>query len=161
MINMELSFIATEILKAASMHRKGMPFKAAKELSTDASFYFSACFDGRARLGACVTVSPSPQHGFETFFSLDFAEKLAKCSTPLRKVKPISIAKALSTARKEAKQAEDDFNKTNHHPAGAKQWRVYMLRLGAKVHTAETLVFIQGLADACGTEGPEAVESKH
>jgi hypothetical protein len=38
MINMELSFIATEILKAADMHKKGMPFTAAKEMSTAVSF---------------------------------------------------------------------------------------------------------------------------
>ena len=65
MINYELSFVQTEILKAGECHRKGMPYKAQKAMSTAGSIYMTACCDGRARLGMIVTLSPSPQHGFE------------------------------------------------------------------------------------------------
>ena len=55
----------TEILKAGECHRKGMAYQAQKAMSTAGSIYMTACCDGRARLGMIVTLSPSPQHGFE------------------------------------------------------------------------------------------------
>lgn len=151
MINLELSFIATEILKVTDMHRKGIPFKASKEMSTAATLYFfSACFDGRARLGACVTVSSSPQHGLETWFSLEYAQKLAQCSTPLKRVRPFPFDKAVKAARKAAKEAEQAFHQTNQKPQGAKAFREFMLRQGAMLHTEEILRYMEKLAAAAG-----------
>ena len=65
MINYELSLVQTAILGAGECHRKGLPYKATKSLSTAGVIYMTACCDGRARLGMVVTLSPSPQHGFE------------------------------------------------------------------------------------------------
>jgi len=91
LINYELSFLATEILKAADMHRKGIPFRAQRGMSTGATFYLSSCCDGRARLGACITISQAPQHGFESWFGLKYAEQLMNCRAPLVKVKPDAL----------------------------------------------------------------------
>ena len=72
MINYELSFVQTEILKAGEMHRKGNTYKAQKAMSTAGSLYMTACCDGRARLGMVVTLSASPQHGFGSWFTLKY-----------------------------------------------------------------------------------------
>jgi len=147
MINIELSLLATEILKASDMHKKGIPYKAQKELSTAASFYFCACCDGRARIGACVTISQSPQHGFESWFSLRYAEQLAACRVPLFQVTPVPVAEALQAAAQAAEEAADKFAKANPNPQGAKQWRSYSLLQGTAAHTAETLSYLQRLMD--------------
>eukprot|EP00928_Gymnodinium_smaydae_P004270 TRINITY_DN11473_c0_g1_i1.p1 TRINITY_DN11473_c0_g1~~TRINITY_DN11473_c0_g1_i1.p1 ORF type:complete len:1078 (+),score=154.72 TRINITY_DN11473_c0_g1_i1:45-3278(+) len=146
-INHEISMITTEIQKATDMHKKGMPYKAAKEASTAASLYFCACWDGRARLGTCVTVSSSPQHGFETWFSLKFAQQLASCRVPLSTVKCIPFAQALETAAQEAEEADTRFSKMDKNPQGPKQYRVFCLASGAATHSAETLQHLQKIAD--------------
>ncbi|KAK3246993.1 hypothetical protein CYMTET_43498 [Cymbomonas tetramitiformis] len=159
LINQELSLIHTEILKAADMHQKGLPYQAQKELSTAASFYFCACCDGRAHVGACVTVSQSPQHGFESWFSLQFAEQLAASRVPQRQIKPVPMADAQEAAVRAAQETAKKLAEwgTDPTPQGAKQWRVFALQQGAAVHAAETTVFLQKLTDARdGTDAGDA-----
>jgi len=70
MINFELSFVQTEILKAGQMHSEGKEYRAQKAMSTAGVIYMTSCCDGRARLGMIVCLSPSPQHGFESWFTV-------------------------------------------------------------------------------------------
>merc|ERR1719220_1868234 len=107
-------------MTASEAHRKGQPFKAKKESSTAASFYFQACCDGSARLGACVTLSQSPQHGFETWFSLQYAETLESLRVPLVKVSPEPMDKVLKEATQAAADAKAHIEGMQD-PQGAKQ----------------------------------------
>jgi len=146
MINNELTFLATEILKAADMHTKGLPFRAQKEMSTAATFYFSACCDGRARLGVCLCISQSPQHGYKSWFTLRYAEQLCKCSAPLVRVKPVDFDKALKDAQKAADEAAARFApRAGAPPTGPKAYRVWALQAGQAGHTAEQLAVLQQL----------------
>eukprot|EP00927_Polykrikos_kofoidii_P081232 TRINITY_DN7844_c0_g1_i4.p1 TRINITY_DN7844_c0_g1~~TRINITY_DN7844_c0_g1_i4.p1 ORF type:complete len:1190 (+),score=219.62 TRINITY_DN7844_c0_g1_i4:74-3643(+) len=162
LINAELSFLATEILKASEQHKKGMAFKAAKEFSTAASFYFSACCDGRALLGACVSITQSPQHGFESWFSLRYAEQLAACRVPLSKVVAVPMEKMLQDATVAAEEAAERFARwgDSPNPQGAKQYRVFCLQSGAATHTAETLEYLHKLADQRDGTAPEEEEEE-
>ena len=148
-----------EILKAADMHRKGIPFRAAREMSTGASLYFSACCDGRARLGACVTVSPSPQHGFETWFGLKYAAELMKCRAPLVKAKAVDIGKAIEAAEKKAEGAAAAFAKSNPRPTTAKSAVARALCQGQMEHAQANLDCLRRLSvggpaggNGCGME---------
>jgi len=114
-------------------------------MSTGATFYFSSCCDGRARLGACITISQAPQHGFESWFGLKYAEQLMKCRAPLVKVKPVKIDKALEAAEKKAKDCAAAFANMNPNPVGAKQTVAYNLRKGQKEHSRETLEWMRRL----------------
>ena len=156
-----------EILKAADMHRKGIPFRAAREMSTGASLYFSACCDGRARLGACVTVSPSPQHGFETWFGLKYAKELMKCRAPLVKAKPVDIGKAIEAAEKRAADTAAAFAKSNPRPTTAKSAVAHALCRGQKEHAQANLDCLRRLSGngpaggkGCGDEDAAAESRK-
>lgn len=161
LINFELSFVATEIMRATDRHEKGMPYKAAKEASTSASYYLSACCDGRARLAACVTVSQSPQHGGETWFSLRYAQQLAACRVPLKRIAPQPWDTALADASRAVEEAAETFERWGPTPSpqGAKQYRVFCLQSGAVTHTAETLECLHKLEDRKnGHVAPEELE---
>jgi len=154
LINYEISMITTEVLRAGEAHRMGRPYKAAKESSTAASFFFCACCDGRARLGACVNISQSPQHGFETWFSLNYAESLTSLHVPLVKVKSVPLDQSLKTAAAAAEEAKEAFEKMGP-PQGPKQHRIYCLASGEVTHTAETLAFLKRLADEMEGNAPD------
>ena len=130
MINYELSFVQTEILKAGDMHRKGLEYRAQKSQSTAGSLYMTSCCDGRAKLGMIVTLSPSPQHGFESWFTLKYAEALVKLSAPLVKQASVNLSKALTDAGKEAIKRQESFAKSPQNPQGKNQMYNYIAKLG-------------------------------
>eukprot|EP00929_Paragymnodinium_shiwhaense_P029291 TRINITY_DN16815_c0_g1_i2.p1 TRINITY_DN16815_c0_g1~~TRINITY_DN16815_c0_g1_i2.p1 ORF type:complete len:1107 (+),score=237.16 TRINITY_DN16815_c0_g1_i2:88-3321(+) len=147
MINWEISHITTEMQKAAETHKKGMPYKAQKAMSTAASLYFCGNCDGRSRIAACVTISQSPQHGFESWFSLNYGEKLAAFKGPLYRVKPEPMDKELAKATEEAEEAAKKLAGANPNPMGAAQMMGHMAMEGEANHTAETLMVLQRLVD--------------
>ena len=59
--------------------------------------------------------------------------------------RPRGAPQALRDAETAAKQAAASFAATNKSPQGAKAWRVFALRQGAMVHTAETLQYMRQL----------------
>lgn len=101
MINTEHSYIMTEVGRAREAHHKGMEFRPSQSLpASQANNYFQACCDGRARLGAVITLSLSIQHGFETWFSLKYAAALMKLHAPCHTVKRVPVEKAKEGARR-------------------------------------------------------------
>ena len=138
----------TEILKAGEMHRKGQAYKAQKAMSTSGSLYMTACCDGRARLGVCVTLSQSPQHGFETWFTLQYAANLVKLRAPLVRQKAVALKKAIEEAGKAAKKAEDAFAKAPQKPSTKVQMIVYMLHLGELNDAKARLAILHDLSEA-------------
>lgn len=89
--------------------------------------------------------SQAPQHGFESWFGLKYAEQLMNCRAPLVKVKPVKIDKALEAAEKKAKDCAAAFANMNPNPVGAKQTVAYNLRKGQKEHSRETLEWMRRL----------------
>ena len=148
MINYELSFVQTEILKAGDMHRKGMPYKAQKAMATAGSIFMTAHCDSRARLGMIVTLSPSPQHGFESWFTLKYAKSLAELKAPLVKQKSVTLAKTLKDAGVAATKAQESFAKSPQEPQGAMQMQNYLAKLGLMNASAELLKTLEVLAKA-------------
>jgi hypothetical protein len=147
MINYELSFVQTEILKAGECHRKGMAYQAQKAMSTAGSIYMTACCDGRARLGMIVTLSPSPQHGFESWFTLKYAESLYKLKTPLVHQQAEKMNKVVKAAGAAAIAAQKDFAK-QHEPKGPMQAANYMSKMGLVAATESTNKILAALANA-------------
>mmetsp|Transcript_31250 Transcript_31250/g.62532 ORF Transcript_31250/g.62532 Transcript_31250/m.62532 type:complete len:505 (-) Transcript_31250:412-1926(-) len=143
MINYELSSIATEILKASEMHRKGAKYSAQKSLSTQGTLYMTACCDGRALLGMVCALSQSPQHGFETWFTLNYGQQLTKLAAPLVPVKAIHKDEALKAAEKAAKDAQASLEKAS--PGTGKQMVIYGYKVGAAANCKETLEIIEWL----------------
>ena len=178
MINYELSFVQTEILKAGDMHRKGLAYKAQKAMSTAGTLYMTACCDGRAALGMIVTLSPSPQHGFESWFTLKvsspfatsdpshpiiplvpliplipliplkYAGALVELKAPLTKQKSADLSKAIKDTGVKAVKAQEDFAKSPQNPTRPNQVQNYMAKLGLMNASAELLVVLEELAKA-------------
>ena len=69
-INWELSSLSLEVLKATAQHKKGKPYAPPKACVSPAIQFLMAIMTGRARLGMVITLSSSPQNGWETWFSL-------------------------------------------------------------------------------------------
>eukprot|EP00927_Polykrikos_kofoidii_P012668 TRINITY_DN15488_c0_g1_i1.p1 TRINITY_DN15488_c0_g1~~TRINITY_DN15488_c0_g1_i1.p1 ORF type:complete len:1146 (+),score=209.29 TRINITY_DN15488_c0_g1_i1:69-3506(+) len=156
LINLELTNIATELLKASECHEKGMPYKAQKANATAAQLYFCACCDGQARMGAVVTVSQSPQHGFETWFSLRYAEQLAACRVPLKRVKPQPMDRVLEQAATAAEAASEKFaDWDGRQPQSVNQWKCFVSQSGAVTNSSETLDLLHRLAEGAPPEAEE------
>lgn len=158
MINYELSLVQTAILGAGECHRKGLPYKATKSLSTAGVIYMTACCDGRARLGMVVTLSPSPQHGFESWFTLKYTEALAKLKTPLVYQKAVEMDKAVEAAGKAAIAAQKDFEKLAE-PEGAKKFMMYMAKQGVMEAAASTHKILKELASSKAAAPPSASQA--
>ena len=148
MINYELSFVQTEILKAGDMHRKGLAYKAQKAMSTAGTLYMTSCCDGRAALGMIVTLSPSPQHGFESWFTLKYAGALVNLKAPLVKQQSANLLKAIKATGVAATKAQEDFAKSPQKPQGANQMQNYLAKLGLMNASAELLKTLEELAKA-------------
>jgi len=147
MINYELSFVQTEVLKAGDMHKKGLEYKAQKAMSTAGSLYMTACCDGRARLGMIVTLSPSPQHGFESWFTLKYAEALVKLKAPLVAQKAEKMDKVVKATGEAAIKAQKDFA-AQSEPKGAHQYLNYMSKMGVMQAAEITIQTLEALATA-------------
>lgn len=69
------------------------------------------CFLGQCWMNAIVCLSQSPQNGWETWFSCDYGEALAKLQAPLRKIKMQQVDKARKDLAASAAKAKKVFEK--------------------------------------------------
>merc|ERR1711948_99282 len=86
-INMELSAIKSEIAKATESNQKKKKYMNNCWPPTALLRYLGRCFVGQSWLTAIVCLSQSPQNGWETWFSCEYGEGLAKLQAPVRKSK--------------------------------------------------------------------------
>merc|ERR1719238_98464 len=115
MINFELTLLATEVVNATEAHKNKRRYIKPKGTSTtDAMRFIGRCLDGNAQPGMIVCISQSPQHGWETWFSCTYGEKLAALKSPLKKMKLKNLDKELKAAEKnvaKARKAVEDTKK--------------------------------------------------
>ena len=68
--------------------------------------------NGRARLGMVVTLSSSPQNGWETWFSCTYGEDLSKLRAPVTPRPARNLAKAVFAAAATAAKSAAELEKT-------------------------------------------------
>lgn len=109
-INWELSSLSLEVLKATAQHKKGKPYAPPKSGLSPAIQFLTAIMSGWSRLGMVITLSSSPQNGWETWFSMQYGTELSKLRVPIRSERTQPFAKLLAkeeaTALKLAKELE-------------------------------------------------------
>lgn len=156
MINQEHSNIMTEIERASSAYTSGQIYRpSGKPIPvSQASVYFQGCCDGRARLGAIITLSLSAQHGFETWFSMNYAAKLMKLKAPVRKVTSVDMSKAQQQARDALVEAEKNYAKVTAEeykkmwPACKAMYDSYVMEIQLSITSSqEKLALLESL---CG-----------
>ena len=70
LINFELTMLLTLIAAASDMHKAGKQFKLPKTVGGGAINFLGGACTGESRMGALICLSQSPQHGWETWFSV-------------------------------------------------------------------------------------------
>jgi len=108
MINFELAEMRTEVIRATEQHMKGAPYSGAPEqTSTPMGKYMGAAYTGKSLLGMMVCLSQAPQHGWETWFSMQYGTDLAGLKAPVKAQKPRKIKALRKSSKKAAKEAAD------------------------------------------------------
>ncbi|KAK3262660.1 hypothetical protein CYMTET_28492 [Cymbomonas tetramitiformis] len=113
LINFELTSLCTEVIIASEQHAKKKPYNPPKALVTDTIRFASATFQGRSLLGMVICISQASQNGWETWFSCEMAEKMAKLTAPIRTVTRHKLKTAYKKAQKAAAEMTKDFEKTD------------------------------------------------
>merc|ERR1712228_464982 len=110
-INFELSAIKSEITKATEQNqKKKMKYVNNCFPGTALTRYIGRCLVGQSWLSAIVCLSQSPQNGWETWFSCEYGEGLAKLQAPVRKVKvenALALEERLTAEKAKAKKTFD------------------------------------------------------
>merc|ERR1711871_586757 len=144
LINFELSMFATEVQNATEAHLgKRRYVKPRGATTTDTMRFLSRSLDGYCLLAMMVCISQAPQNGWETWFSCQYGEQLARLKSPLKKMKLKSLKKELKDAEAQNKRAAKEVEKTPKTGSGAK----YLpLREAAARSASEYLKIMQWLA---------------
>lgn len=107
-INYELSMLSTEVIKAADCYTNKKKYAKPKTLVTDTVKVVGGVLDGHAVCGMIICISQAPSNGWETWFSCEMAEQLAKLKAPsidekirLRADEIKGVQKKIDTAEQE------------------------------------------------------------
>lgn len=144
LINFELSMFATEVQNATQAHQaKRRYVKPRGTATTDTMRFLSRSLDGYCLLAMVICISQAPQNGWESWFSCQYGEQLARLKSPLKKMKLKDLKKELKDAGVKAKKAAKEVEQTPKTGSGAK----YLpLREAAARSAAEYLEIMQWLA---------------
>mmetsp|Transcript_8201 Transcript_8201/g.12344 ORF Transcript_8201/g.12344 Transcript_8201/m.12344 type:complete len:485 (-) Transcript_8201:2001-3455(-) len=140
LINFELSGLMSEIHRAKENYIRGKNHSPPRQLISPSLQYISSCFNGKTLLTMVICLSQAPQHGWETWFSLEkFGAGMSKLKTPLSRVKKMSFGSLLQRTMKEEKQCLLDLHNTPEF--GSPKSKYYSYRK-AKVHQKQNLLLI-------------------
>merc|ERR1712032_150969 len=81
-INYELSMMGTEAIKAADCYSKKLKYVPPKLMVTDTIKVFGGCLAGHAVCGMILCISQAPSNGWETWFSCEMGQQIAKLKAP-------------------------------------------------------------------------------
>jgi len=126
LINFELSLFATEVQKASEQHAKKRRYVQPKGMdTTDTIKFLGRSLNGYCLMGMVVCISQAPQHGWETWFSCTYGQKLSKLRAPVRKVPLMDIQKEHKAARASLIKAKKAFEDTPQSGSpSSKYWAV-------------------------------------
>ena len=145
LINFELSNLLTEVVTATNAHKAGRPYKFAGFGNSAPIQYFGGALAGESRLAALICLSQSPQHGWETWFSVaQYGKQLSELKTRVIPVETIRMEKALHEAEVAAQAAADDLANAGTSPSAM---RYLGYRIGMQVYTEQRLHFIRRLSE--------------
>lgn len=150
-INFELSSIKTEIAKATEQNQRKKKYQNNCFPGTALTRYIGRCLVGQSWLSAIVCLSQSPQNGWETWFSCEYGEGLAKLQAPVRKAKyenADALEERLTAEKAKAKQL---FEATPEEGSAAS--RYYGLRQATLNQVTEQLQEVQELLVAARAHG--------
>lgn len=151
LINFELTMLLTLIAAASDMHKAGKQFKLPSTVGGGAIHFLGGACTGEARMGALICLSQSPQHGWETWFSIaNYGKQLSELKTRVVPVKTIPMAKALQEAEAASQSAVDDLAKAG---TSASSMKFLAYRVGMQVYTEQRLHFLQRLSKMGGDGG--------
>ncbi len=140
LINFELSGLMGEIQRAKENYISGRKHAPPRQVTTPTLQYLSSCFNGKTLLTMVICLSQAPQHGWETWFSLEkFGVGMSKLQTPLSRVKKIPFDTLLQKTVKEEKQCLVDLHNTPE--CGSPKSKYYPYRK-AKVKEKQDLLSI-------------------
>merc|ERR1712046_85066 len=135
---------ATEVQNATAAHQaKRRYVKPRGTATTDTMRFLSRSLDGDCLLAMMICVSQAPQNGWETWFSCQYGEQLARLKSPLKKMKLKDLKKELKAAETQAKKTAKEVEITPKTGSGAK---FLPLREAAARSAAEYLEIMQWLA---------------
>ena len=87
LINFELTNLLTEVVSATMSHKAGRKYTPGYGQNGGAAQFFGGALAGESRLGALICLSQSPQHGWETWYSIaQYGRQLAELKTRVRPV---------------------------------------------------------------------------
>merc|ERR1712217_417133 len=95
------------------------------------------CLIGEIWMNTVICLSQSPQNGFETWFSCNWGEGVAKLQAPLKKVKMQDAGVAKKKMIKAAAEAKKLFDSTPEK--GAPSSKYWATRKANAKHTADAL----------------------
>ena len=145
LINYELSSLLSEVVYATNAHKAGKAYKMSAMVGGGALLFFGGALAGESRLGALVCLSQSPQHGWETWFSVaQYGKQLSELKTRVIPVETIRMEKALHEAEVAAQAAADDLANAGTSPSAM---RYLGYRIGMQVYTEQRLHFIRRLSE--------------
>ena len=148
LINFELSNLLTEVVTATNAHKAGRPYKFAGFGNSAPIQYFGGALAGESRLAALICLSQSPQHGWETWFSIaQYGKQLAELKTRVRPVDSTPMEKALAEAEKAAEEALKSLESAG---TSASHMKYLPFKFGMKVYTEQRLGFLRKLNEMGG-----------
>ena len=148
LINFELTMLLTLIAAASDMAKAGKQFKLPKTVGGNAITFLGGACTGEARMGALICLSQSPQHGWETWFSVaNYGKQLSELKTRVIPVKTIPMERALKEAETAAQSAAADLANAG---TSASSMKYQAFRFGMQVYTEQRLHFLQLLNEMGG-----------
>lgn len=141
MINSELSAFKSEIDKAIVQNRTRKKYVNNSFPGTPFIRMLGRSLVGEVWMNAVVCLSQSPQNGWETWFSCQYGDALAKLQAPLKKLKPEPIENAQKRAAKAAAKAKKAFDATPQRGSPASKY--WASRKAMAKHTADELELIE------------------
>jgi len=150
-INFELSAIKSEIVKATEQNQKKKKYQNNCFPGTALTRYIGRCLVGQSWLTAIVCLSQSPQNGWETWFSCEYGEGLAKLQAPVRKSKLENADRLEERLTAEKAKAKTVFEATPEK--GSAMSKYYSLRQATLNQVTEELQEVQQLLAAARADG--------
>merc|ERR1711977_451187 len=130
-INWDLTSMMNQVEKAGDAAKQKKVYKCGTAMMTPAMQTICSCFDGRALLGMVVCASQAPQHGAETWFSMEMGAKLATLKSPVEPRKIEKIESMIKDRQDRLQKAEKSLkDKPKHRCADA--WKAQITGLGAE-----------------------------
>lgn len=144
-IYMELSMLGNEFLAATQAYKEGYSYRTVASLNTDGMRYVGRCLSSKAVVVMVVCLSRAPQCGWETWFSCEFGQKMARLETRKVAARKKSLSKSIHEARKAMQENEEKLVR----PGGVKSVRIRLQREALIRHQENKLVALRVLAEFC------------